>query len=184
MLDDGRNTSPSDDTVVRRFLASLERARRLPEQELDALLRVADLDGEGAKAILAATRSGVLFGAGLRDLVGRHALGGADLAVFVLRDVLERPAGEVARLLGLDPRAARRRLGAARVRLGLADADGPSIGQWLVTELIVPPTRALQLRLFAQTTDTNGEHSREQRAVQEEDGWQARLAFEEGEPRA
>lgn len=173
--------APADDEVVGRFLASLERARRLPEPEIEALLRVADLDGDGAAAILGATRGGHLFGAGLRDLVGRHALAGTDLALFVLRDVLERPVAEAARLLGIDPRSARRRLAATRSRLGLADADGPSIGQWLVTELIVPPTRALQLRLFRQS---EGEQPGEQRAVQEENHWQARLAFEEGEPRA
>ncbi|MBM4421526.1 MAG: hypothetical protein FJ034_08120, partial [Chloroflexi bacterium] len=89
--------APADDEVVGRFLASLERARRLPEPEIEALLRVADLDGDGAAAILGATRGGHLFGAGLRDLVGRHALAGTDLALFVLRDVLERPVAEAAR---------------------------------------------------------------------------------------
>jgi len=35
-------------------------------------------------------------------------------------------------------------------RVGLAaDAPGADIAQWLVTELIAPPTRALQLHLFS-----------------------------------
>jgi hypothetical protein len=140
----------SDDVVVQRFLASLEQARHLPDGEVAALLRIGELDGEAASTIRDAVATGRLFGAGLRDLVGRHALRGADLGVFVLRDVLERPLTEVARALGLDARATRKRLESARSRVGLA-ADAPSadIAQWLVTELIAPPTRALQLHLFS-----------------------------------
>src|SRR5438874_2437407 len=80
------------------------------EAELAALLRVADVDGEPANAIRKAVADGKLFGAGLRDLVGRHALRGVDLAAFVLHDILERPFAELARTLGMDPRAMRRRV--------------------------------------------------------------------------
>ena len=140
----------SDDVVVQRFLASLEQARHLPDGEIAALLRIGELDGEAASTIRDAVATGRLFGAGLRDLVGRHALRGADLGAFVLRDVLERPLSEAARAIGLDPRATRRRLESARSRVGLAaDAQGADIAQWLVTELIAPPTRALQLHLFS-----------------------------------
>ena len=139
----------SDDVVVQRFLASLEQARHLPDGEIAALLRIGELDGEAASTIRDAVATGRLFGAGLRDLVGRYALRGADLGVFVLRDVLERPLSETARVIGLDPRATRRRLENARSRVGLAaDAPGADVAQWLVTELIAPPTRALQLHLF------------------------------------
>ena len=140
----------SDDVVVQRFLASLEQARHLPDGEIAALLRIGELDGEAALTIRDAVATGRLFGAGLRDLVGRYALRGADLGVFVLRDVLERPLAEVARAVGLDARATRKRLENARSRVGLAaDAPGADIAQWLVTELIAPPTRALQLHLFS-----------------------------------
>jgi hypothetical protein len=143
----------SDDVVVLRFLASLGEARRLPEAEVAALLRVAELDGEPANAIRAAIAQGRLFGVGLRDLVGRHALRGADLGMFILRDVLERSLAQCAQAFGMDRRAARRHLDSARSRVGLSvDADPPTIGQWLVTELIAPPTRALQLHLFARTS--------------------------------
>lgn len=139
----------SDDVVVQRFLASLEQARHLPDGEVAALLRIGELDGEASIAIRDAVATGRLFGAGLRDLVGRHALRGSDLGVFVLRDVLERPLTETARMLGSDPRTVKRRLEAAREHLGLPkDAKGSDIAQWLVTELIAPPTRALQLHLF------------------------------------
>jgi hypothetical protein len=139
----------SDDVVVQRFLASLEQARHLPDGEVAALLRIGELDGEASLVIRDAVATGRLFGAGLRDLVGRYALRGADLGVFVLRDVLERPLAETARMVGSDPRAVKRRLEAARSHLGLpADAEGSDIAQWLVTELIAPPTRALQLHLF------------------------------------
>src|SRR6266849_4267571 len=139
----------SDDVVVQRFLASLEQARHLPDGEIAALLRIGELDGEAASTIRDAVATGRLFGAGLRDLVGRYALRGADLGVFVLRDVLERPLAETARMVGSDPRAVKRRLEAARARVGLAaDAGANDIAQWLVTELIAPPTRALQLHLF------------------------------------
>ena len=147
---DGPRPQVSDDVVVQRFIASLEHARRLPEAEVVALLRIGEIDGEIATVVRDAVTKGRLFGAGLRDLVGRHALRGADLGVFVLRDVLERPLADAARVLGLDARAARKRLGAARSRVGLPeDAEAAVIAQWLVTELIAPPTRALQLHLFA-----------------------------------
>jgi hypothetical protein len=140
----------SDDVVVQRFLASLEQARHLPDGEIAALLRIGELDGEAASTIRDAVATGRLFGAGLRDLVGRHALRGADLGAFVLRDVLERSLADTARAIGLDPRAARKRIEDARSRVGLAaDAPGADIAQWLVTELIAPPTRALQLHLFS-----------------------------------
>jgi len=135
--------------VVQRFLASLEEARHLPEAEIAALLRIGELDGEAAAAIHEAIERGELFGAGLRDLVGRHALRGAELALFVLRDVLERPLADTARRCGIDARTARRHLASARRRVGVAaDANTATVGQWLVTELIAPPTRALQLQLF------------------------------------
>ena len=139
----------SDDVVVQRFLASLEQARHLPDGEIAALLRIGELDGEAATTIRDAVATGRLFGAGLRDLVGRYALRGADLGVFVLRDVLERPLGDAVRATGLDQRAVKKRLENARQRVGLAaDAPAADIAQWLVTELIAPPTRALQLHLF------------------------------------
>jgi len=150
------------------------------------------VDGEPASAIRRAVADGKLFGAGLRDLVGRHALRGADLAAFVLHDVLEKPFTDIARTLGSEPRAVRRRVEQARIKLQLAaDADLAVIGQWLVTELIAPPTRALQLRLFAnaQTDAAAGRGDKkvendEQRATEAEDRRQAGLAVEEGEPRA
>src|SRR6266540_5053721 len=106
----------SDDVVVQRFLASLEQARHLPDGEIAALLSIGELDGEAASTIRDAVATGRLFGAGLRDLVGRYALRGSDLGVFVLRDVLERPLAETARMVGSDPRAVKRRLEAARSR--------------------------------------------------------------------
>ena len=140
----------SDDVVVQRFLASLGQARHLPDGEVAALLRIGQLDGEAAMVIRDAVATGRLFGAGLRDLVGRYALRGPELGVFVLRDVLEKPLAETARMLGSDPRAAKRHLEAARTKIGLAaDVKSADIAQWLVTELIAPPTRALQLHLFA-----------------------------------
>jgi hypothetical protein len=145
----GAQAVVSDDVIVQRFLASLEQARHLPDGEVAALLRIGELDGDAAIVIRDAVATGRLFGAGLRDLVGRHALRGADLGVFILRDVLERPLAEAARMLGSDPRGAKRRLECARARIGLpSDAAGHDIAQWLVTELIAPPTRALQLHLF------------------------------------
>ena len=171
------------DTVVQRFFGSLGAARRLPEAEVTALLRVAEIDGEPAGAIRRAVADGRLFGAGLRDLVGRHALRGAELAAFVLHDVLERSFADIARTLGSEPRVIRRRLEQARSMLQLPpDADLAVIGQWLVTELIAPPTRALQLRLFNSAHAMKESH--EQGAAQTEDGRQAGLAVEEGEPRA
>src|SRR5437773_264351 len=93
--------------------------------------------------------SRLLLGAGLRDLVGRYALRGADLGAFVLRDVLERSLAEAAATLGVDPRTVRRHVATARARVGLPeDAPADPVAQWLVTELIAPPTRALQLHLF------------------------------------
>ena len=182
------------DAVVRRFLGSLGAARRLPEAEVAALLRVAELDLEPAGAIRRAVADGRLFGAGLRDLIGRHALRGADLAAFVLHDILERSFADIARTLGSEPRVVRRRVEQARIKLRLApDADRAGIGQWLVTELIAPPTRALQLRLFttarpspATDTATGGskKESHEQGAAQAEDDRKAGLAIEEGESRA
>ena len=167
------------DTVVQRFLGSLGAARRLPEAEVAALLRVAELDGEPAGAIRRAVAEGRLFGAGLRDLIGRHALRGAELTAFVLHDVLERSFADIARTLGSEPRAIRRQVEQARSKLQLPpDADPAVIGQWMVTELIAPPTRALQLRLFSI------KESYEQGAAQTEDDRQAGLAVKKGEPRA
>jgi len=186
-------TEQAPDAVVQRFLGSLGAARQLPEAEVAALLRVAELDGEPAGAIRRAVADGKLFGAGLRDLVGRHALRGADLAAFVLHDILERPFADIARTLGADPRAIRRRVEAARSKLQLAaDADLAVVGQWLVTELIAPPTRALQLRLFANSAPAAGategrslkKEPHEQRTAEAEDHRQTGLAVEEGEPRA
>jgi sigma-70-like protein len=149
---DGARSPVSDDVVVRRFIASLEEARRLPAAEVTALLRVGELDGETAAAIREAVSLGRIFAAGLRDLIGRYALRGADLGAFVLRDVLERSLSEAADTLGVDPRTVRRHVAAARVRVGLLeDATPDSVAQWLVTELIAPPTRALQLHLFGIT---------------------------------
>jgi hypothetical protein len=140
----------SDDVVVQRFLASLEQARHLPDGEIAALLRIGELDGVAASTIRDAVATARLFGAGLRDLVGRYALRGADLGVFVLHDVLERPLADTARAVGLDPRMTRKRLENARSRVGLSpDALSSDVAQWLVTELIAPPTRALQLHLFS-----------------------------------
>jgi hypothetical protein len=147
---DAASPAVSDDVVVQRFLASLEQARHLPDGEIAALLRIGELDGEAASTIRDAVATGRLFGAGLRDLVGRYALRGADLGIFVLRDVLERPLADTARAIGLDPRTTRRRLDNARTRVGLSpDAPSADVAQWLVTELIAPPTRALQLHLFS-----------------------------------
>lgn len=175
--------SPSDlDPVLRRFFARLAETRRVPAPELDALLRLGELDGDAAGAIRAAVADGRLFGAGVRDLVGRHALRGRELGTFVLRDVLGRPLAETARALGCDGRTVHRRLAAARTRLGLpADAGPAVIGQWVVTELIAPPVRAMQLRLFR----TQGENQDGwQGTIQGEDRRQAGLALEEGEPRS
>ncbi|MGH2451969.1 MAG: hypothetical protein ACRDGE_12025, partial [Candidatus Limnocylindria bacterium] len=99
-----RGAPADDDAVVRRFLSTLGDARHLPDAEVAALLRIAELDGEAAAVARRAIADGLLFGAGLRDLVGRHALRGTELAAFVLRDVLERPLAEAARILGLEPR--------------------------------------------------------------------------------
>ena len=149
---EGARPIVADDVVVQRFIASLEHARRLPAAEVTALLRVGELDGATATATRDAVQSGRLFAAGLRDLVGRYALRGADLGAFVLRDVLERSLSETAGTLGVDQRAVRRHVAMARARVGLAeDAESDSVAQWLVTELIAPPTRALQLHLFGIT---------------------------------
>ena len=146
----------SDDVVVQRFLASLGQARHLPDGEVAALLRIGELDGEAAIVIRDAVATGRLFGAGLRDLVGRYALRGTDLGVFILRDVLEKPLAETARMVGSDPRAAKRHLEAARAKIGLEpDTRASEVAQWLVTELVAPPTRALQLHLFG-TRESNG----------------------------
>ena len=146
---EGIHAVVADDVVVQRFIASLGHARELSGAEVAALLRIADLDGEAAAALKDAVASGRLFGAGLRDLVGRYALRGPDLGAFILRDVLERSLAETARALGIDARTAKRHLGTARARVGLPeDAETSAVAQWLVTELIAPPTRALQLHLF------------------------------------
>jgi hypothetical protein len=149
---DGARLIVADDVVVQRFITSLEHARRLPASEVTALLRVGELDGDSATAIRDAVQSGRLFAAGLRDLVGRYALRGPDLGAFVLRDVLERSLSATAASLGIDVRAVRRHIAIARARVGLSeDAEPDSVAQWLVTELIAPPTRALQLHLFGVT---------------------------------
>lgn len=152
----GAAQAVSDDVVVQRFLASLGQARHLPDGEVAALLRIGELDGEASSVIRDAVATGRLFGAGLRDLVGRYALRGTDLGVFILRDVLEKPLAETARMVGSDPRAAKRHLEAARAKIGLAaDAKVADVAQWLVTELVAPPTRALQLHLFG-SRESNG----------------------------
>jgi hypothetical protein len=152
----GEAQAVSDDVVVQRFLASLGQARHLPDGEVAALLRIGELDGEASSVIRDAVATGRLFGAGLRDLVGRYALRGTDLGVFILRDVLEKPLAETARMVGSDPRAAKRHLEAARTKIGLAaDAKVADVAQWLVTELVAPPTRALQLHLFG-SRESNG----------------------------
>ena len=149
VMRDGARPTVADDVVVQRFISSLEHARRLPPEEVTALLRVGELDGEAAVAIRDAVQRGRLFAAGLRDLVGRYAVRGPDLAAFVLRDVLECSLSETALALGVDPRAVRAHVRTARLRVGLReDAEADSVAQWLVTELIAPPTRALQLHLF------------------------------------
>ena len=177
-------SAQSPESAVQRFLGSLSAARQLPEAEVAALLRVAELDGEPAAAIRKAIADGKLFGAGLRELIGRHALRGADLAAFILHDIVERPFADIARSLGADPRAVRRRVEQARIKLQLpADAELAVIGQWLVTELIAPPTRALQLRLFANTQSNEKVENHEQRPTEAEDHRQAGLAVEKGEPR-
>src|SRR5438445_11807452 len=128
---DGPRPQVADDVVVQRFIASLEHARRLPDAEIVALLRVGELDGEAASAVRDAVARGRLFGAGLRDLVGRHALRRVALAVFVLRDILERSLADTAHVVGLDTRATKRRLAAARARAGLAeDAEAAVVAQW------------------------------------------------------
>src|SRR5437763_278329 len=47
----GSRPMVSDDVVVRRFIASLEEARRLPVAEVTALLRGGEVDGDTASAI-------------------------------------------------------------------------------------------------------------------------------------
>lgn len=171
--------APMED-VVGRFLTKLGAIRHLPDGEVAALLRVADVDGDAAAAIRAGIAGGRLFGAGLRELVGRHALRGQDLSLFVLRDVLERSHAEACRVAGVDEGRGRKRLAAVRAKLGLpADAPRAAVGQWLVTELIAPPTRVLQLQLFTMEGGADGQGSEEA-----ENDRQARLALEESEPRA
>ena len=149
---EGARPIVADDVVVQRFITSLEHARRLPASEVTALLRVGELDGAAATAVRDAVQSGRLFAAGLRDLIGRYALRGPDLGAFVLCEVLERSPSETAATLGVDVRAVRRHVATGRARVGLSeDAEADSVAQWLVTELIAPPTRALQLHLFGIT---------------------------------
>src|SRR5438093_3779671 len=93
---EGARPMVADDVVVQRFIASLEPAPRLPPGEVTALLRVGEVDGDTAMAIGDAVQTGRLFAAGLRDLVGRYALRGADLGAFVLRDGLARSASGTA----------------------------------------------------------------------------------------
>jgi 2'-deoxynucleoside 5'-phosphate N-hydrolase len=156
---EGARPMVADDVVVQRFIASLEQARRLPTGEVTALLRVGEVDGDTSFAIMDAVQSGRLFAAGLRDLVGRYALRGADLGAFVIRDVLERSLSETAGTLGVDARSIRRHVATARARVGLPeDAEPDSVAQWLVTELIAPPTRALQLHLFGIVRTSTARH--------------------------
>ncbi|MDE3101484.1 MAG: hypothetical protein KGJ98_04530 [Chloroflexota bacterium] len=167
------------DDVVGAFLDKLGAIRRLPDGEVAALLRVADVDGDAAAAIRAGIASGGLFGAGLRELVGRHALRGQDLTLFVLREVLERSHAAACRIAGVDERTGRKRLAAVRAKLGLPpDAPRSAVGQWLVTELIAPPTRVLQLQLFTMEGGADGQGSEEA-----QDDGQARLALEARESR-
>lgn len=134
---------PDDETVVRRFLRTLADARRLPPGELGGLLRLAGLEGGVADEVRDAVAKDSLFAAGLRDLVGRHGLRGAELGLFLRRHVLGRAVSA----------AERRRLAPVLARLGLAGADDAAVAQWLVTELVVPPSRALQLQLFGLGAD-------------------------------
>lgn len=129
-----------DESVVQRFLRTLADARRVRDSELAPLLRRGGIEGALADDVRSAIARGRLFGAGLRDLVGRHGLRGDDLALFLSRYVL----GRALRAGG------KRRLEATLKRLGLS-ADDELVAQWLVTELIAPPPRALQLQLFAPT---------------------------------
>src|SRR3989454_3186975 len=147
---DGSRPVVADDVVVQRFIASLEHARELPAAEIAALLRIGDLDGEAAIAVRDAVSGGRPFGAGPRGLVGRSALRGADPAALGPHHGLGRSTAETAPAPGTDARSAKRHLATARSRVGLAeDGEAIAVAQWLVTELIAPPTRALQLHLFA-----------------------------------
>ncbi len=129
---EARHAAVSDDVVVQRFLASLGQARHLPDGEVAALLRIASWTERARSPSATRVATGRLFGAGLRDLVGRYALRGAELGVFVLRDILEKPLAETARMLGSDPRAAKRHLEASRAKIGFAlDARSADIAQWL-----------------------------------------------------
>ncbi|MDE3112818.1 MAG: hypothetical protein KGN00_04160 [Chloroflexota bacterium] len=167
------------DDVGGGSLDTLGAIRQLPDGEVAALLRVADVDGDAAAAIRAGIASGRLSGARLRELVGRHALRGQDLSLFVLREVLERSHADACRVAGVDERTGRKRLAAVRAKLGRpADASAAGVGQWLVTELIAPPTRVLQLQLFTMEGGADGQGSEEA-----QDDRQARLALEESEPR-
>lgn len=131
-----RPAGDAEAAVVQRFLRSLADARRLPEPQIAALLRRGGItDDSLAQAVRGALASGRLFGAGLRDLVGRHGLRAEELAAFLSRYVLGR-------------RAPRGPLASALARLRLS-ADEERVSQWLVTELIAAPPRALQLGLFA-----------------------------------
>src|SRR5437868_3551552 len=86
-----------------------------------------------------------------RLLLGNPAV--VEVVKFADLDGLRRALGsslaEAAATLGVDPRTVRRHVATARARVGLPeDAAADPVAQWLVTELIAPPTRALQLHLF------------------------------------
>lgn len=153
---------------------------RPTETYVPGLLRVAELDGEAAALVRGAVTGGRLSEAALRDLVGRYALRGADLTLFVVRDVLERPLAEACRAAGVDERTGKRRLAGARARVGLAeDAEHALVGQWLVAERWASPTHVQQLRLFP----TKGGADDGQGPAQAEDEGEARVALQEGQSR-
>src|SRR5438132_688036 len=85
-----------------------------------------------------------------RLLLGNPAV--VEVVTFADLDGLRRALGSAlaaAATLGVDPRTVRRHVATARARVGLPeDAPADPVAQWLVTELIARPTRALQLHLF------------------------------------
>src|SRR5438874_2641606 len=107
-----------------------------------------------AAAVVVAYAGLPSFGVGIEvELAREHGIPViivAESERAVSRLLLGNPAvAETARALGIDPRTARSRLGTARSRVGLPEDAAPDlVAQWLVTELIAPPTRALQLHLF------------------------------------